>query len=151
MPSLFSFSVMQMCCSSLTHWLFASIIMFLYMTGLLPSSHNFIICILSLICANVVIICKCHTKMGHYCSVQWVRREPSTNSAACSTLAESWFQDLKHFGNSIPTGISRWLHLPPNLSPASTCGCPLPPAIYWLPRSLMPRAALTCHAPAFIS
>lgn len=49
--------------SSLTHPPFEA---FFYLTVLVPSSHYSIIYILSLICANVVIICKCHTKTGCY-------------------------------------------------------------------------------------
>lgn len=58
---------MQMPRRLLTHPPCLASITFLYMSVLFPSSHHSIICILSLICANVVIICKCHTKTDYYC------------------------------------------------------------------------------------
>lgn len=71
--SAFLFSFMQMPRGSLAHPPFWA---FFYVTVLFPSSHYSIIYILSLICANVVITCKGHTKTGCYCCLS-VSEEPT--------------------------------------------------------------------------
>lgn len=87
--------------SSLTHPPFGA---FFYMTVLLPSSHYSIIYVLSLICANVVIICKCHTKTG--CSCRHFLEIGGDSPRPLLQLPLIW----KHFweisGPDIPSGIS---------------------------------------------
>lgn len=92
---------MQMPRRLLTHPPCLASITFLYMSVLFPSSHHSIICILSLICANVVIICKCHTKTDYYCcEFNELGDDPPR------TLQQRAKIFLENSGNNIPAGIS---------------------------------------------